>query len=426
MNLILVTKEEFEQRTLAHHGVKGQKHGLRQYQNEDGSLTPLGRIHYGIGLGRDRVSNRGKTGIVLGKKQVNSDGSLTKHGKHKVEDTLKDGSFLNPSESEVKNGRAKEREKVAADFKKETQAFRDGLLEKYKDDMDALKKMVDDRDPNSELLTGDRKIWEKFQDKYAEATLKDLKLPVSETNKGAVKDAFKKYDDRYEYSVSNDDRHTDEGKQKEAEIQANREKRFSKDFDEKSTKEIKKDVEQHIKDFNDRTKEAKEERANKAAEEKAQLKKDLSEIRTLSDEELNKRINRLQKEKQYSELLNERANREKGPVYEAVSKQFKELGMKLAQKAIEAIELGTDELIKKAFSRWNENKPKDNSSNNQNNQNQSNNTPGSNGQKFSKGEKSQIRSMAGSGKSIADIAKALGTTEDKVKNYMSAAGITIS
>lgn len=32
---------------LAHHGVPGQKHGIRKYQYEDGSLTPLGRIHYG-------------------------------------------------------------------------------------------------------------------------------------------------------------------------------------------------------------------------------------------------------------------------------------------------------------------------------------------------------------------------------------------
>lgn len=38
---------------LAHHGVKGQKHGVRQYQNKDGSLTALGRIHYGVGKARD-------------------------------------------------------------------------------------------------------------------------------------------------------------------------------------------------------------------------------------------------------------------------------------------------------------------------------------------------------------------------------------
>lgn len=35
--------------SLSHHGVKGQKHGVRQYQNEDGTLTQLGREHYGYG-----------------------------------------------------------------------------------------------------------------------------------------------------------------------------------------------------------------------------------------------------------------------------------------------------------------------------------------------------------------------------------------
>jgi hypothetical protein len=39
---------------LAHHGVKGQKHGERQYQNLDGSLTPLGRKHYGVGPPREK------------------------------------------------------------------------------------------------------------------------------------------------------------------------------------------------------------------------------------------------------------------------------------------------------------------------------------------------------------------------------------
>jgi len=40
---------------LVHHGINGQKWGDRRYQNEDGSLTPLGRIHYGVGEARDRA-----------------------------------------------------------------------------------------------------------------------------------------------------------------------------------------------------------------------------------------------------------------------------------------------------------------------------------------------------------------------------------
>lgn len=40
---------------LYHHGVQGQKWGKRQYQYEDGSLTPEGRVHYGYGQPRDRV-----------------------------------------------------------------------------------------------------------------------------------------------------------------------------------------------------------------------------------------------------------------------------------------------------------------------------------------------------------------------------------
>lgn len=37
-----------KQYTLAHHGVLGQKWGVRRYQNEDGSLTPAGEKKYNV------------------------------------------------------------------------------------------------------------------------------------------------------------------------------------------------------------------------------------------------------------------------------------------------------------------------------------------------------------------------------------------
>ena len=43
---------------LAHHGKKGQKWGIRHYQNPDGSLTPLGREHYGVGQGGNKKLSR--------------------------------------------------------------------------------------------------------------------------------------------------------------------------------------------------------------------------------------------------------------------------------------------------------------------------------------------------------------------------------
>lgn len=36
------------ERYLMHHGVQGQKWGVRRWQRADGTLTPEGRAHYGL------------------------------------------------------------------------------------------------------------------------------------------------------------------------------------------------------------------------------------------------------------------------------------------------------------------------------------------------------------------------------------------
>lgn len=41
--------DDWEGDFLEHHGIKGQKWGVRRYQNEDGSLTSAGEARYGVG-----------------------------------------------------------------------------------------------------------------------------------------------------------------------------------------------------------------------------------------------------------------------------------------------------------------------------------------------------------------------------------------
>lgn len=70
---------------LMHHGVPGQKWGTRRWQNPDGTLTPEGRAHYGVGDG-NAYSGRGisKMGSIAkakaGHAAKNIGGRVTTYG----------------------------------------------------------------------------------------------------------------------------------------------------------------------------------------------------------------------------------------------------------------------------------------------------------------------------------------------------------
>ena len=53
-DMIKISSAKSETKYIAHHGTEGMHWGKRKYQYEDGSLTPLGRIHYGVGEARER------------------------------------------------------------------------------------------------------------------------------------------------------------------------------------------------------------------------------------------------------------------------------------------------------------------------------------------------------------------------------------
>ena len=71
---------------IAHHGVKGQKWGERQYQNADGSLTPAGRIHYGVGNARASSSGEGHGTARVKKMQEKADSKEKKSAKDKSDE----------------------------------------------------------------------------------------------------------------------------------------------------------------------------------------------------------------------------------------------------------------------------------------------------------------------------------------------------
>ena len=74
---------------LAHHGIKGQRWGIRRYQNEDGSLTLAGRARYMNGNGDLNKAGKKYISEQYSKLQKKSNRAYKKYSR-KIDDKAKD------------------------------------------------------------------------------------------------------------------------------------------------------------------------------------------------------------------------------------------------------------------------------------------------------------------------------------------------
>lgn len=80
---------------LVHHGAKGQRWGIRQYQNADGTLTPLGKVHYGIQAKKkaDAIRNEQRKKQKADKKAAKAAKKVKEEMTKEKFDSLKDEAF---------------------------------------------------------------------------------------------------------------------------------------------------------------------------------------------------------------------------------------------------------------------------------------------------------------------------------------------
>lgn len=75
---------------LIHHGTKGQKWGIRKYQNQDGSLTPAGVRRYGTVDNMDRTRSRNqKVAIGVGVTAAVVAGTIVARKNRSLKKTIK-------------------------------------------------------------------------------------------------------------------------------------------------------------------------------------------------------------------------------------------------------------------------------------------------------------------------------------------------
>lgn len=180
---------------LAHYQVKGAKHGVRRYQNPDGSLTPLGRVHYGVGEARKKV-------VGVTKKAVSSAGAAVKKAKKSTKDTFTSLKRQRKESKAIQKKRAFEAREARRAAKIE-RARRRLIEQESKKTLSELQREFEDT-RNKQKIEYRRTRVDNLLKKQADVKLaadlreqeRALKRDMKTLKKQATKDARKKYSKR--------------------------------------------------------------------------------------------------------------------------------------------------------------------------------------------------------------------------------------
>ena len=106
---------------LEHYQIKGAKHGVRRFQNYDGSLTPAGRERYGVGAARTKKPSDDKASKKAERKAAREEKAAERKAKHEAEKPEKLKNYLRDHPKKIYKYRKKLNQKDLDELMKQVE-----------------------------------------------------------------------------------------------------------------------------------------------------------------------------------------------------------------------------------------------------------------------------------------------------------------